>query len=266
MSKSRQEEAYRVRVEAAAIAKAREHPVHKANGDEQRYAEANYAMSFTKGLKHNESTGLIEHREDFEHFRKAIDEGYVDAFTVNVPTPTAQLCEKERCPWVSPTAGRVFDLEGPDAEAVTMPPAPTLTTDELACETAKEEQTTESNQAKSRTEDEPECKKEKGERAAHSCQYQAPAADELAYEMAEIYELALLRDVPLAGFVNGTEIKKLRDAVDRLNKLDYKPGKSPGRPRAVDKHGKITAGNVFRGSSPKVDVGAISVTVSVDRQ
>ena len=211
MFKSRREEAYWVRMEAAALAKARQHPVHKANGDEQHYAGINYAMSFTKGLEHDGNTGLLKRREDFEHFRKAIDEGYIDAFTANVPASHAS----HNCglpphrSWVSPTARLGFDLEGPDAEAVTIPPAPALT------------------------------------------------SDELAYEMAEVYELALLRDVALTNFAPGNKCKsqELQDAVKRLNALAYKPGKSPGRPRIADKEGNIATDNAFRGSSPQVNVG-----------
>lgn len=217
MFKSRREEACQVRMEAAALAKARQHPVHKANGDEQRYAGINYAMSFTKGLEHDGNTGLLERREDFEHFRKAIDEGCIDAFTANVPASNvAESCKcitpassKKGRPWVSPTAGLVFDLEGPDAEAVTMPPAPSL----------------------------------------------VPTSDELAYEMAEVYELALLRDEPLTDFANGSKSLSLKSAVGRLNGLNYKPGVSSGRPRIADNKGNISTGNAFRGSSPQVDVG-----------
>ncbi len=66
MTEYRREEAYQVRLTAAAKAKDREHPRHQGNGDEQRYATANYAMSFTKGLRHSATTGLIVDKEDFE--------------------------------------------------------------------------------------------------------------------------------------------------------------------------------------------------------
>lgn len=39
--------------------------------------------------------------------------------------------------WESQAAGLIYDLEGPDAQAVTMPPAPTLDSDELAAEMAE---------------------------------------------------------------------------------------------------------------------------------
>ncbi len=54
--------AKQVRDAAIQMAYDREHPNHRNNGDEQRYASANYAMSFTKGLEHDPKTGLIDTR------------------------------------------------------------------------------------------------------------------------------------------------------------------------------------------------------------
>ena len=201
----RKEEAYRIRVEAAESARRRPHPEHRSNSDECRYASANYAMSFTKGLRHCCTTGLVANPGHFEAFRKSIDEATIDAFTLNVPVAT----EKER-KWEAPTAGVVYDLQGPDAQAVTMPPAPEL------------------------------------------------GSDELAYEMAEVYELALLRDVPLTGFCGTNPDPKVTDSVNRLNALAYRPAKQagrPGRPRKTDNCENVTAQTAFRGSSPGVDVG-----------
>ena len=66
MKEERRQEAHRVRVEAAGLARGRGPILHTANGDEQRYATANYAMSFTKGLRHDATTGLIVDKQDFE--------------------------------------------------------------------------------------------------------------------------------------------------------------------------------------------------------
>jgi hypothetical protein len=201
MTNNRQEEAYRVRLDAAAKAKSRVQPDHKSNGDEQRYATANYAMSFTKGLPHNSSTGLIADRRDFERFRRAIDDAHVDAFTREVRTSS----DKNRA-WEAPTAGVVYDLQGPDPQAVTMAPAPAL------------------------------------------------GSDELAYEMAEVYELALLRDVPLTDFASSGANPAVNDAITRLNGLDYATAGFPERPRTTE-GGGVTAQTLFRGSSPGVEVG-----------
>lgn len=85
---NRRNSAYDLRVQAAQMAKDRVHPPHLANGDEQRWAASNYAMSFTKGLPHRPSHGMLADRQDFEAFRRAIDEGFVDAFSTSVPVAT----------------------------------------------------------------------------------------------------------------------------------------------------------------------------------
>ncbi|MEM9062615.1 MAG: vanadium-dependent haloperoxidase [Pseudomonadota bacterium] len=221
MPKDRAEEAYRVRVEAAEMARNRTHPKHKANPDEERYAAAHYPMSFTKGLKHDAATGLVEDASDFEAFRYAIDNGVIESFTTRVPVPTQfEGKDIKRRKWEAPTAGVVYDLEGPDAQAVTMPPAPAL------------------------------------------------CSDELAFEMAEVYELALLRDVPITSFDAGGGVKEamIDASIARLNALPYVKNKfhesncgPAGRPRKTeqDKKGNciLTRQNVFRGSSPGCDQG-----------
>ncbi len=201
MSVNRQEASSKVRASAASLAANRPNITHQANGDEQRYASANYAMNFTKGLEHNHDTGLIENPEDFESFRTAIDEGYIDPFTTSVsPSP-----DKARA-WEAPTAGVVYDLQGPDPQAVTMAPAPAL------------------------------------------------GSMELAYEMAEVYELALLRDVPLTELNDATANTSVLDAITRLNAIDYSITGDQGRPR-INVAGALTPQTLFRGSSPGVEVG-----------
>ncbi|MCB1056839.1 MAG: vanadium-dependent haloperoxidase [Acidobacteria bacterium] len=201
MTDDRRASAKRVRDAAAQLAYDREHPVHRSNGDEQRYSGARYAMNFTKGLDHDPATGLINDPEAFRAFRAAIDNGFVDTFTSRVP-----VSEMKQRKWEAPTAGLVFELEGPDAEAVTMAPPPAL----------------------------------------GSC--------ELAYEMAEVYELALLRDVPLADFKVGSASAELKASTKRLNKIGYDLSGKAGRPRK-NVGGEITCQTAFRGSSPGVEHG-----------
>ena len=215
MTDYRREKAYQTRVSAALQAKEREHPEHQANGDEQRFASANYALSFTKGLVHNRGDdkekghGLVENKEDFERFRRAIDEGFIDAFTAEVrPAPPRSIKSKVgKRQWEAPTAGVAYDLQGPDSQAVTMDPAPAM------------------------------------------------GSEELAYEMAEVYELALLRDVPLVDFSGDSSTNsEVNKTVKRLNDLPYTNG-FPGRKRTTGPNGVLNAQTLFRGSSPKVDVG-----------
>lgn len=211
---NRRETAFEGRVSAAKMARDRVHPSHIANRDEQRYASAHYPMSFTKGLEHDSVTGLVKNKGHFEAFRQAIDEGWIEPFTTRVPVPTIPLGGEEPCPrrkWEAPAAGIVYDLQGPDAQAVTMPPAPAL------------------------------------------------CSDELTYEMAEVYELALLRDVPFSSFDagGGTGSADIDASVARLEALPYATNGYRGRPRLAALGG--TAGEkrqlAFRGSSPGVEVG-----------
>lgn len=214
MNSDRAQAAYAFRVDAAEKARQREHPTHKANSDEQRYASADYPMSFTKGLEHDSQTGLVARPADFEAFRTAIDDGFAEPFTTRVRVPACEDCKDGRRKWEAPTAGVVFDLQGPDCQAVTMPPAPAL------------------------------------------------RSDELTYEMAEVYELALLRDRPLHAFgktckegQNDDEAVRAVDCtVARLNNLTYARKGFGGRPRMAE-NGNLTRQTVFRGSSPGVENG-----------
>ncbi|NET59305.1 MAG: vanadium-dependent haloperoxidase [Symploca sp. SIO2E6] len=222
----RRQKSYSVRIDAAELARSRQYPTHQANGDEQRYAGDLYFMSFTKGLIHNDQTGLLQEPRDFVEFRRAIDDGFIDPFTDRVrhgakykvvngkikdETDPTKLQDFRQ--WEAPTAGVVHELEGPDPQAVTMPAAPPLL-----------DSTGNTN-------------------------------PELIFEMAEVYELAIVRDLPLNNFENnGTADDELKASIARLNGLDYL-SKQNGRPRKVNQKGKLDEQTVFRGSSPGVEVG-----------
>ncbi|MEO0773143.1 MAG: bromoperoxidase [Pseudomonadota bacterium] len=204
MPEDRAESAYRFRVEAATKARHRAHTDHEANPDEARYGAACYPMSFTKGLEHDKHTGLVADADDFRAFRTAIDNAFIEPFTSRVPVPR----DKPRRLWEAPTAGVVYELEGPDPQAVTMPPAPEL------------------------------------------------GSDELTYEMAEVYELALLRDVPFADFEKATGSQKIKNTIKRMDKLDYAVnGFDGGRSRITTEPNKHDSQTLFRGSSPGVEKG-----------
>ena len=205
MTQDRAVNARRIRTDAAHLAEHRHHDGHKANGDEQRYSAAHYAMSFTKGLDQYYDTGLVEDPMAFEAFRMAIDSGSIDAFTTKVPVPR----KEKRRKWEAPTAGTSFDLIGLDAQAVTMPPAPVL------------------------------------------------CSNELAFEMAEVYESAMLRDVPLTSFdqSGGNQSAKINDVVSRLNNYAFAQDGFNGRPRKTDGNGNLSRQTVFRGSAPRVEGG-----------
>ncbi len=126
-------------------------------------------MTFTKGLEHHKDSMLVRSPPHVGDFRRAIDTGLVANF--NAISRPRNLKIRQ---WEAPTAGFVHDLEGPDSQAVTMPPAPAL------------------------------------------------GSDELTYEMAEVYELALLRDVKLSDFSGNLSnpAPKVKAAIDRLNNLE----------------------------------------------
>ncbi len=204
MSDNRIQGSYNARLSAADAARNRPAPAQLANGDEQKYSGALYPMSFTKGLEHDHATGLIKNADHFAAFRQAIDDGFIDAFNNRVPVP--QPDEGSRRKWEAPTAGVVYDLQGPDAQAVTMAPAPAL------------------------------------------------GSDELAFEMAEVYELALLRDVPFQFFDANGGSQALTDSVARMNATAYAQAGFPNRSRKTEE-GALTRQTAFRGSSCGVEDG-----------
>ena len=138
----RKQEARRIRVAAAEIAYTRHHPDHIANGDEHKFRSTagnkpSYLASFTKGMPHDDNTGLVLNPDDFQQFVKGIDSrdtrDFIDtplgpiAGTPDNPiwrSPKAKKHNVKVRAWESQGAGNTFDLEGPDSQAVTMPPAP----------------------------------------------------------------------------------------------------------------------------------------------
>ncbi|MEM8555869.1 MAG: vanadium-dependent haloperoxidase [Pseudomonadota bacterium] len=198
--KSRVEDVRKFRVDAADLAASRKPVTHQSNGeeDEATAAAEGFPMSFTKGLEHDQATGRVVDPAQYTAFVAAIDGGTSPAFSDGSITVSGQKKRK----WEAPTAGFVSDLQGPDAQAVTMPPAPKL------------------------------------------------GSDELTFEMAEVYELAILRDVPFAAFRDGGHAQSaaVTGSVARLSKLPY------ANTRPSD---GLTAQNVFRGFAAGEDVGPL---------
>ena len=189
---TRRGEAYRVRERAAKRAGSRKHPIHRTNAEEDNPALCELG-NFNKGLPRN-SAGLVKH-EHYKAFRHACEKLDLDNFE---QLPIGVAATKFR-KWESPTAGAIYDLEGPDAQAVTMPPAPKL----------------------------------------HS--------DELAFEMAEVYLMALLRDVPFSDYHKNTDVKAAVAALDAMPRGGIKGSRA----------GKITTSNIFRGDGPGVCDGPL---------
>ena len=164
---TRKQQSQQLRNNAASLAANRPHPRHINNGEEFEYrkkdGKPSHIANFTKGLPHDDN-GLLKNPRDYQQLIKAIDSGdprdfrpiplgpgkfnpdgsYKDYDISNPeqPKPIHQWksgissSPKVRA-WESQGAGNTFDLEGPDAQAVTMPPAPRLDSQELIAEMAE---------------------------------------------------------------------------------------------------------------------------------
>lgn len=253
MPLSRRTESQRTRNEAAELAAHRPHPEHVHNNEEQEYrafekpkssgctisSRVSHIANYTKGLPHDVVTGLLLNPTDYKLFVTGIQSGDPQDFkntplgpagddipgtesltakkkerqhfreqvvSSNAPTKEAitrhtsgadratiwqsamaQNAEANVRAWESAGAGNVFDLEGPDAQAVTMPPAPRFDSEELLA------------------------------------------------EIAEVYAMALCRDVPFEAFNDPLSDASLRDAYEMLQEMDWfnadrvRKGKSGGR-------------------------------------
>ncbi len=231
MSTERKDKALQKRIEAAHIATNRDHPEHAASTDKTNLLKQNgapsYLMNFTKGLMHDPNTGLAKSDDEIRTFQEVIASGDVVRLRAlcdhrnqvcvahERPSWHSELARTgnagQRVPfraWESLTAGFAFDLEGPDAQAVTMPAAFDL------------------------------------------------GDVELTAEMAEIYAQALLRDVPLTAFNNGTNSIPFVSDQDQT-KVAQVLAAIRTNMVASDRFSTVTFSetSAFRGSSPGDDVG-----------
>lgn len=225
---SRKTRALETRIAAAKLAYDRPHAQHLANGEELRYrfdegstargSKPSHLANYTKGLSHDEKDGLICDPADYQQFVQGIDSGdtrdfqdtplgpkggpksSVDSDSIEWKSQYTQKCDVNVRGWESAGAGLVFDLEGPDAQSVTMPPAPKLDSDEYIA------------------------------------------------EVAEVYEMALLRDVPFADFETNADVAA---AIDRLNKLTWFQDTPLPLSAAAEarRRASLTPQNAFRGTA-----------------
>lgn len=231
----RRQQARNIRHAAAELAYARAHPAHANNGEEFRYRDDKNAptliANFTKGLPHNANDGFLQNLAAYQRFVLGIQSGNPLDFQRTPLGPTNNTWQSKMAKgarggkgaavrgWESAGAGLTFDLQGPDAQAVTMPPAPVID------------------------------------------------SDELIGEMAEVYLMALLRDVPFAffreGAPNGNDEEKgynqqVQDAVSTLNSLDWFDMTVRDRldpPSRLRHRSKIKTQNLFRGVTSGDDRG-----------
>lgn len=116
---------------------------HVTNGDEARFP-LSLLGTFTKGLPHARDTSLLLDRSSFDLFVHAIDTGdfgHIESIPLgpdpsgsNIFANSAMAAGAHVRGWESMAAGLAFTLEGPDAQRVTMPPAPQIDSVELGYE------------------------------------------------------------------------------------------------------------------------------------
>lgn len=141
----RRQLSFNVRQSAATLAASRALEPHLANSDERHNRRRFFLASFTKGLPHDPDTGLLHNPEHYHLFINAANTGLMSDITA-LPLGPAFAARRlftsgiSRTPaaglraWDNMAAGLSFDLQGPDAQAVSMPPAPALRSSEMAAE------------------------------------------------------------------------------------------------------------------------------------
>ncbi len=156
--KSRRDEARNVRYSAADLAYHRPHPRPVSSGDEirlrfteepattdpanKRQGQFSLINSFTKGFEHD-NEGFIKETVWFEDFIRASDSGDIDVIkALKLNENDNWKCklakggfdgiEKAKVrAWESMGTGQTFELEGYDTQALCIPPAPRLDSNEM---------------------------------------------------------------------------------------------------------------------------------------
>jgi len=128
----RRKQARRVRERALQISQCKPLPPQMNNGEEEAFLKAGRTpiSSYSKGLPHD-ARGEVD-LGAFRKLRKALSSGEAMDF-VNIPqgTPVGGIR------LTGPQTGLAFDLEGPDAQALTIAPAPRLGSRKLDGETVE---------------------------------------------------------------------------------------------------------------------------------
>jgi hypothetical protein len=119
------------REKAAQLAASRHHPEHANNNDEVNYPDRPFIGNHSKSLRHD-ALGDPEPISYGTLLRalQSRDPGDFEEIILAPPPATGQGPVK----LTNPQAGLAFDLEAPDAQAVTMPPAPRFDSEQTAAE------------------------------------------------------------------------------------------------------------------------------------
>ncbi|HZI14869.1 MAG TPA: vanadium-dependent haloperoxidase [Myxococcus sp.] len=119
-SEERRRRARRIREKALEISQDHSQEEHRPNGEESDYRKrlGTPVANYSKGLPHNER-GEVR-KEAYDQLQQALRSGDEDDFEripLGVPNGRKQT---------NPQSGLSFDLEGPDAQAITLQPVPRL--------------------------------------------------------------------------------------------------------------------------------------------
>jgi hypothetical protein len=132
-----------VREQATELAQRTANPNHLSNGEELEYhrpvgssgalnnGDLSYIANFSKGLQHN-FVGEVN-QTSYRTLLRALDSGNPDHF--EAIALDLGLAVSRRL--TNPQAGLAFDLEGPDAQALTLPPAPRIDSAQNSAEMAE---------------------------------------------------------------------------------------------------------------------------------
>lgn len=187
---------------------------HQDNGDEKDFQNLGFVGSFTKGLPHHDKTGKVD-SEQFKRFRVAIHTA--DFFNEQKPD-----LGRANCKW----------------RAVTIPDN-NSNRPVRGWESPVSGLTFEMHGPDSQSVTMPPAPK--------------LGTDELTFEMAEVYWLALLRDVHFEKFQQGSVANNVQDAVKHLSALPWFKDGMPTAPnlerrkRRLNSDGQLDTQNIFRG-------------------
>jgi hypothetical protein len=128
---SRASDAHRYREGMADLAAARLHPAHVTNGEETEYqnpaGQLSYIANYSKALPHN-NLGEVDPAAYRALLRALDSEDPRDFELIPLGLPNTGLN------LTNPQAGLAFDLEGPDAQTLSIPPAPRIDEPENSAE------------------------------------------------------------------------------------------------------------------------------------
>ncbi len=188
---------------------------HQANGDEAKFQNQSFVASFTKGLPHKEN-GLVE-PEQFKRFRVATHKG--DFFN----DPQLQLGK-------TPEANGEISWRSVEDRVK-----------KRGWETSSAGLTFEMHGPDSHSVTMPPAPK--------------LGSEQLTFEMAEVYWLALLRDVYFSELQKGTGNDKVQKAIQHLNSLPWMQNEMPTAPglkrrkRQLNSQKYLDEQTIFRGAT-----------------